>query len=290
MLLQTLTIPRESARRAGRSGPGPARPPLSIPVPGLGRAIEVKIASSRREFAQAFRLLSANYQARGYEEPSTKPFRFTPYHALPETLTVVAVEARRVVATLSLVPDSASLPLPMEGLYAAEVAALRQSGRRLAEATSLADRDLGSGEFLRVFTAMIRLAMQAHTRRGGDCWVIAVNPRHGSFYGKVLGFRRIGPRRPNAAVQGHPAEAYVLDLDGMRANAPAMYAAVFDEPLPDEALFAPPRGPEHARYFGARSTLADHRTINELLLRSANTMDRPRGPDGRRHAWPRHGE
>ena len=82
---------------------------------------------------------------------------------------------------------------------------------------------------------------------------------------KVLGFRRLGPRRSYSAVQGHPAEAYVLDVASMRANTPVLYRDLLGEPLPDDVLTAPRRSPSHSRYFGARSTHADLETIEELL-------------------------
>src|SRR4051812_116170 len=66
------------------------RVPASIEVPGLDRSIRVKIASELEELEGAFQLLAENYQARGYEKPSTKLFRFTPYHVLPGTVTLVA--------------------------------------------------------------------------------------------------------------------------------------------------------------------------------------------------------
>src|SRR4051794_30828706 len=63
--------------------------PQSIPVPGIAREIQVKIASEPEEWEQAFELVAANYQERGYEA-SEKPYRFTPYHALPDTTLFVA--------------------------------------------------------------------------------------------------------------------------------------------------------------------------------------------------------
>lgn len=244
---------------------GPA--PRSILVPGLARRIEVKIAATRDEFEQAFRLLARRYQGRGYEEPSPKLFRFTPYHVLPETVTFVAKHGAAVVATLSLVPDTALLGLPLEGIFGPEVALLRREGRRLAEVTSLADQDLGPREFLRVFTALIRLMFQHHVQRGGDSWVITIHPRHARFYRKALGFVPLGPRRSYPSVRDHPAEAYLLDVGLMRANAPAMHREIFGEPLPAAVLTAPGRPGDHAHYFGDRSTQADRRTILDLLHR-----------------------
>ena len=49
------------------------------------------------------------------------------------SVVVVAKEAERVIATLTLVMDNTLLGLPMEQVYGPEVAALRTQGRRLIE-------------------------------------------------------------------------------------------------------------------------------------------------------------
>ncbi|QDV34773.1 N-acyl amino acid synthase FeeM domain-containing protein [Tautonia plasticadhaerens] len=244
----------------------PSRPEAgrSIAVQGAdGGEIRVRIASSRESFAQAFRMIAGSYQARGYESPSPRPYRFTPYHVLPGTITVVAEREGRVVATMSQVPDTSLLGLPMERIYGWEIDQLRSQGLRLAEITSLADRDLSHREFLRVFGAMSRLTCQHHHREGGDSWVITVHPRHRDYYRKVLGFISIGAPRSYPSVRHHPAEGFLVDEDLMRANAPRKHREIFGEPLPDEVLDAPPREAGHVPYFAGRSTQADP----EALLR-----------------------
>src|SRR6516164_7685911 len=109
-----------------------ARPPVpqSVRVPGISRDIQVKRASEPDEWEQAYQMVAANYKARGYEAPSPKQVRFTPYHALPDTVTFVAKYQGRVVATLSMVLDNSLLGLPIEAVYPDEIAELRLQGRR----------------------------------------------------------------------------------------------------------------------------------------------------------------
>jgi hypothetical protein len=239
----------------------------------------VKIASSREEFEDAFRLLATNYRACGYEQENTGFFRFTPFHVLPTTVILVAKHKDRVVATLSVVPDTELCGLPMEKVYGAEIEGLRQQGRRLAEATSLADQDLGIHEFVRVFKTLIKVGMQYHVRQGGDSWVIAVNPRHRGFYQKVLGFVPLGPRRAYPSVQGHPAEAYVSGVDLLRTHAPEMSREMLEAPLPDSVLRTPRWSPTRVHYFGKRSTQADGRTIDALLSHVERFGSPPRWED-----------
>ena len=246
---------------------GPPLKPLalSVPVPGIEREVQVKIASKCREWEDAFRLLAANYQARGYEAPGDYLFRFTPYHALPDTTTFVAKTQGRVVATLSLVPDNRLLGLPMETIYGAEITELRQQGRRLTEVTSLADEGLSQREFIPVFLTLVRLLMQYTVAQGAATWLIAINPRHRSFYRKVLGFEPFGPWRAYPTVQNQPAEAYILDVPRMQANAPKMYEQMLGTPLPPEALVGHRMPPDLVQYFGSRSSQADRQSISQIL-------------------------
>jgi hypothetical protein len=239
--------------------------PTAVLVPGIARNIEVKIASERQEFEEAFQLVAANYRARGYEAASAKPLRFTPFHALPDTQTLVGKHDGHVVATFSVVLDNTLLGLPMESIYADEITALRNKGYRLLETTSLADTGLSVREFLQVFVALIRLGMQYHTSHGGDAYVITVNPRHKSFYSKVLGFIPLGPCRSYACVEGAPAEAFWVSNDLLRERAPRMHTELFGEPLPKSALRAPRVPHDLVRSFDRQSSLGDAKTIDAVL-------------------------
>jgi hypothetical protein len=243
----------------------PQRLPQSIPVVGLSRSVAVKIASCETEWEQAFTLAANSYQSRGYESPGASRMRFTPYHALPDTVTLVACEDERVIATLSIVPDNTLLGLPMERIYGNEIMALRRAGRRLFEVTTLADCNLGVREFVTVFVALIRLATQYHTHTGGDTGVIAVNPRHRSFYTRILGFMELGPRRTYAAVQDHPAEALWIDEESMWKNTPDMHAAIFGERLPHETLLAPRIPRKLVQQYSLQSCLCDVKSIGDIL-------------------------
>jgi hypothetical protein len=239
-----------------------------------GRSFEVKIASGSDEFEQAFLLLAQKYQAKGYESSGAKLFRFTPYHVLPETITVVAMEGARVVATLSMVPDTALLGLPLESIYPEEVADFRREGRRLAEATSLADDGLGPREFIQVFEAMIQLVQQYHLRIGGDTWLVTVNPRHSSFYRKAMGARPFGDRRSYPSVGDAPAEGFLIDLPNMRTRVPRMYDRIFGIALPESVLTPSARPTDHISFFADHSTAADRRTIREIA-RFVDTLGSP---------------
>jgi hypothetical protein len=239
--------------------------PIELPVKGVARDIVVKFASERQEWEEAFKIVAANYRARGYEVASTKPLRFTPYHALPDTITLVAKHAGHVLATFSIVLDNTMLGLPMESIYGEEITRLRGEGRRLLETTSLADAGLSIREFMQVFVTLIRLGMQYHTSQGGDTFAITVNPRHKSFYEKILGFQPMGERRSYATVQDAPAEALWLDRKLLKERAPRMYDEIFGEPIPAAALVPHRLSRDLIRQFDRQSSPGNPEKIESVF-------------------------
>lgn len=240
--------------------------------PETAQNFKVKFATTHSEWEQAFRLVADNYQARGYEADEAD-YRFTPYHALPDTVVLIAKRADCVVATFTLVADNTLLGLPMEDLYRAEVEALRHQGRNLFETTCLADRDLNTRQFVEVFLALIRLAWQYGIGHGGKTAtnVITVNPRHVAFYRKVLGYVPLGERRSYDQVNGHPAEAFYLDLPLMRARVPQIYDRLFGERLPGWELLPRRLPAEEVRRFAGSSSQTSPRAVEQILWHTEHT-------------------
>lgn len=238
--------------------------PQAIPVPGIARDIRVQFASSSGDWEQAFRLVAENYQARGYD-PAGFDYRFTSYHALPDTVVLVAKERERVVATMSLVPDSSLLGLPMEGPYREEIRQLRQQGRQLFETGSLADQNLGPRDFMQVFVALMQLGWQYMTRQGADTVVIAVNPRHSTYYARMHGFLPLGSRRAYDQVQGAPAEGFYVDPELIRLRVPAMHQRLFGRELPEAALQAPQMPANLVRFFARHTSQTHAGTVEQIL-------------------------
>ncbi|MFL5245597.1 MAG: N-acyl amino acid synthase FeeM domain-containing protein [Gemmataceae bacterium] len=237
----------------------------SVPVVGIGRNVQAKIAQQRGDLEQAFALVASNYRARGYEPSQSHNLRFTPFHALPDTAVFVAKQDRQVVATLSLVVDNSLIGLPMECIYADEIARLRAEGRRLVEVTSLADCDLSLREFLPVFITLMQLLTQYSIQKGANTLVISINPRHRTFYKKVMGFVPFGAWRAYPAVQNHPAEGYFLDVALLKSNAPAMYEKVVGQALPPHVLTAYPMPHHLIDSFASRSSLTNSKEVLEML-------------------------
>ena len=75
--------------------------------------IECRIGSSRQELSAAFHLIYEQYLKAGLMKPNSYRMRVTPYHLLPSTEVLVALDRGVVTCTLSLVRDG-KLGLPME--------------------------------------------------------------------------------------------------------------------------------------------------------------------------------
>jgi hypothetical protein len=237
----------------------------AIPVTGIDRDISVKIAATSEEWNDALSLVAERYRDKGYIDSESVGNYFTLYHALPDTATFIAEEASRAITTLSLVLDNTALGLPMDVIYREELDALRRRGHRLGEITCLADRDLKLREFMPVFMTVCRLMFQYSAHQGCNEWVIEVNPRHSRFYRKVWGFIPLGPRRSCPTVEGAPAEAFYLNIDLMKANAPDTYNFVYGDPLPLEAL-APVTMPARiAKRLALRSVRTNLDAVEEVL-------------------------
>jgi hypothetical protein len=176
------------------------------------RTARFGLAVTDAEREQAFRLVHDQYVARGYIRPDPTGRRAGVHHALASTRVFVGRVDDRVIATVSLIPDS-PLGLPCDDLYAAELAPLRASGRRIAEVSALAIREQWRDVGLLVVRKLVQMiALYADRLAGLDMLSIAVNPRHARFYESCLRFQRFGDVKAYAAVNDAPAVALRLDL------------------------------------------------------------------------------
>ena len=185
-------------------------------VRGGKSGIDVALAITRDELDAASRLVHRCYLRRGYVKPSPDGRHGSPYLAMPSTAVFVARAERAVVATVSVIGDSAH-GLPCDRLWAADLAALRAHGRRVAEVSALAVNEAWRGTSLVMLRALVRaVGVFGRDIARLDTLCIAVHPRHAPFYEAFLRFRRFGELTACDAVNGAPAVGLALDL--MRAS------------------------------------------------------------------------
>jgi predicted N-acetyltransferase YhbS len=232
----------------------------------------VRVASCLHDWLSAFRLVYEAYTRTGLAAPNPRGMRITPYQLLPTTEVFVAADGDRPVCTLSLVCDGL-LGLPLEDVYADEVALRRRQGLVLAEVSCLANGQEADRSSFSTVLELMRLCVQAAKARGVDQLVIAVHPHHAPFYERFFGFERFGQQRSYGAVLDAPAVALALDLNHLAETHPKGYERLFGTPFP-AAQLAYRAMPDHLRREFALS-MPDLAASNECVREQQPQADSP---------------
>ena len=210
--------------------------------------VMLKVAATRSEREATFRLIYNAYKRSALCEPNRSGLRFTLHQMLPTTDILIARMQDEIICTLSLARDCEH-GLPLEELYAEEVAQRRAQGLRLAEVTCLADRRSDPRRFFRIFCDLSRLMVQLAERANIDQVLVAVHPRHAAMYRRYMSFTQFGEMRRYSKVRGNPAVALCLDLNEIQANRPPRWNQFFGEQLPDHVLQHQPISAADRDYF-----------------------------------------
>jgi GNAT superfamily N-acetyltransferase len=249
------------------------------------RDAEFGLAVSVDTLDAACRLVHDQYVSRGFMTPHPSGLRLGVHHALPTTKVFVATVGPQVVGTVTLIEDS-PLGLPMEEIYRRDLDRFRAEGRRLAEASALAAdptyRGVGLPLLLRLMRVLVLYALDLAPL---DLLCIAVNPRHVEFYRRVLRFEIFGELKSYEKVNGAPAVALRLDLEGVREIAAAVRSS---ERPPDNLTGLFFAGHDHAgvarrvlEQLPAASAASErfvHRhCLDELAVGDRATVSRPAG-------------
>jgi hypothetical protein len=198
--------------------------------------LQYGLARTTEERLGAFRLIHQAYVRAGLGQPLPLGLRVTKYQIQPQSQVFVGVLAGEVVTTVSLIGDG-PLGLPMETMFAPEVALLREQGERVCEVSCLADRRQDVRRFLPAFRDMTRLMAQFARYQGIGSLLITVNPRHVKFYTHYLGFVPISRRITDCPhVQNHPAVALRLEFARIDRDRPVCWDQYFGSWIPQSEL------------------------------------------------------
>ena len=230
--------------------------------------IESRIAATRLEMTQAFRLTYQSYVQSNLIERNRFQMRVSPYHLLPTSHVFIAVvrsaTRHEVVCTLSLIGDG-ELGLPLECCYQDEVASLRNHGLRIAEVSCLAFacrhsvRASGVRPFWRVFLELNRLVADFAQANQIDGLVIATHPRHARFYQRMMGFKQIGGITAFPTVRNSPAVACCMEFRQVHRQRPPCYDAIFGgQPDPRTWLGAEPISTDDRNHFRKVASAVEH--------------------------------
>jgi hypothetical protein len=171
------------------------------------RMYSIRSADTSHVRSSASILINRMYASRGY------PSMPLPDEPPPSRITLVASEHDTTVATITVGFDAPE-GLHVDALFAEQADALRDAGRAICEFTTLAvDRMVRSS---RVLASLFHVAyIYAHRVMDFDDLLIEVNPRHVSYYQRMLGFEVLGPERFNQRVK---APAVLMSLDFSHAR------------------------------------------------------------------------
>jgi len=170
--------------------------------PAGPRQFKIKSADTTVRRFSANALLKNRYAWRGYKTVSL------PDDPGVNRITLSAMEHEVTIGTITVVLDG-GCGLGAEEAFAAEVASLREDGKRVCEFTKLAIDPISGTK--RVIAALFHVAyIIAHRLRGYDTLVMEVNPRHVRYYERMLGARVLGEQRLNRKVN---APAVLLSID-----------------------------------------------------------------------------
>jgi hypothetical protein len=156
---------------------------------------KIRLANSHSRQSEASYLIQRRYAWRGYTVSDSTA-------ATPSRITIAAHADDSTAGTVTVGFDAPG-GLFVDGLYGEEANSLRNKGARLAEFTRLAiDNNLNSKLLL---AALFHIAF-IYARRIHRCTdlLIEVNPRHETFYKRMLGFESTGPVREDPRI-GAPA-------------------------------------------------------------------------------------
>lgn len=167
----------------------------------------IHLVNSLKQRIKASTLIKRMYASRGYQTESASVFSTS-----SNQYTFEARQSQQLIGTLTLTIDSDN-GLLADTLYQPELDQFRQQGRRLCEVSKLAFNPETSSK--EIFASLFHMAyIFARRIHGIDDSFIEINPRHATFYKRMLGFKQIGEQRTCPRVNA-PAVLLHLDLGYM---------------------------------------------------------------------------
>ncbi len=168
------------------------------------RLFKIRTARTPGMRRSASTLINLRYAWRGY---ASKPL---PQDAIPDRITLVATDQEETIGTMTVNFDGEE-GLLVEELFPEEVRSLRQTGHRVCEFTKLAMDSVRTSK--RVLASLFHVAyIYAYRLKGFDSLLIEVNPRHVTYYCRILGFKVVGASRMNPRVNA-PAVLLCLHFE-----------------------------------------------------------------------------
>lgn len=167
----------------------------------------IHIVNSLKQRIKANTLIKRMYASRGYCTEAISTFSHDPHQ-----ITFQASDRDITTGTITLKIDS-NKGLFADELYRKELNNFREKKRKICELSKFAAFPHHSSR--EIFATLFHLAyIYAHIIHKTDDAFIEINPRHASFYKRMLGFNQIGEKHICKRVNA-PAVLLHLDLEYM---------------------------------------------------------------------------
>lgn len=182
-------------------------------IPFFGGRCVVRAANQLELRQAAYELLYKIYSEMGIVKNKSASMWLSIFDALPETTTFVAENnLGEIVGALTLVFDS-PIGLPADELYKEEVDELRNAKRKICEFISFGINKSVKGS-VRILAALFYSAyLLAWRIKNATDLVITVHARYENFYCRNVLFKKMGPVRKYAKVNGAPTVLLNLPLN-----------------------------------------------------------------------------
>jgi GNAT superfamily N-acetyltransferase len=174
--------------------------------------LELKVAETRQELEDCFKLLHDAYVARHFMQPHPSGMRVTTFHALPTTTTLCAKWEGCVVGTISMIREGV-FGFPLQSAF--DLDHLRKQHGQIAEISALAVHPEFRGTGGVVLFPLMKFVLEYCTKMFDTRHlVIAVNPDRVDLYEALLFFERLreAPVAEYDFANGAPAVGATLDL------------------------------------------------------------------------------
>ena len=182
---------------------------LSAPPLAPDEGLRTVVAVLPEQIQAAEHLVRRRYSWRGYHVASTDDAERLAPGVKGHPVTLLAEDGGKLLATLTVRPDSAKGLLAEES-YRPEIERLRREGRRLGELVKLAVEE--GADWKAALNALVQAAyLVTSVVHALTDVLIEVNPRHVRFYQRVFGFAIAAAERVCARAAA-PSVLMLLDL------------------------------------------------------------------------------
>lgn len=172
----------------------------------------IKIANSMEEREGVFRLAYQTYLDKGYTEENANKILIQNYDFNPETVILIVKDKENKIAGSVTLVFKKNQTLPCETIFSDEVNSLELTDKKLVEISRLViDSNYRNSKEI-ILLLFNYLSIYSLHNKSYTHLVIQVNPRHESYYEKLLCFKKIGQEKKCPIVQGAPAVLLVLPL------------------------------------------------------------------------------